>query len=1021
VCGDGIPECGEGCDDGNTTNTDGCPDGAGGTCEPASCGDGFVQAGVEGCDDGDGLNNDSCPDGPGGTCQPAECGDNHLWDTDGGSEQCDDGNTSNGDGCDSNCQSESTCGDGIVEGLEECDGVNLNGQSCFTQGFHYGTLLCNMPGACTFNTINCAFAQCALSEGFEGSWLPSGWEVVDTNASYTWQKDSIAIPHSGISSAYVPWNYNQDETLISDYLACSGPGCQMTITFWIKASYSWAVDPNQNYEVFVWAVVGDWDAGTPDDDVLITNSAIEDNLNSSADDYIWIEASYPIPAALNGQGIRIAWQYVGDNADTLRIDDVLLTTVNCSTMDCGNGQLDAGEGCDDGDLDNTDDCPDDGVNGGTCQPATCGDGFVWAGNEGCDDGNGVNTDACPDGAGGTCQPAECGDNFFWGGVEGCEDGNTNNGDGCSSTCQIEGCGNGSPDAGEGCDDGDADNSDACPDGAGGTCQPATCGDYHVWDTDGGSEQCDDGNTANGDGCDSSCQWEATCGNGIPEGLEECDDGNTSSFDGCSCTCTWECGDGAKSPEEQCDDGNTSGGDGCDATCKLESPLTETEPNDTPAEAAANNSYNGSTYVAGSWNPVGDYDYYAVFVPPGGSLTVETFDSNGPSTCVTIDTQIYIYDTDGTTELAFSEDEGVGWCSVTTLVDLAGGIYYVLIREYNDNNTGDYTVVIDVTPGDCGNCSTGPGEQCDDGNLINCDGCSNMCQNETGCGDGSLCGAEVCDDGNTSDCDGCRGDCSAVETGCSDGFTCGAETCDDGNTNDCDGCSATCVTETGCGDGVICGAEECDDTNFGGLDCTDFGFDTGVLTCTGGCTIDTSLCDTVVYYYQENFDSGGNCNNVWTENEDWECGSPNSGPGGAYSGNRCLATVLNGDYSNGMEWNTCTVDSPSIDLTTASNPTLSWYMWIATEGSTYDGANLWVSTNGGGSWQRVDTVTPAYDLTIDGESAWGEDACSYCSSWYNFTADLSAYAGETIMIRFAFRSDTSVVYPGVYIDDVEIFE
>lgn len=82
---------------------------------------------------------------------------------------------------------------------------------------------------------------------------------------------------------------------------------------------------------------------------------------------------------------------------------------------CGNGVMDAGEGCDDGNMSNDDSCPDDVTNGGTCQPAACGDGFVWStdgGTEGCDDGNGVNEDDCPDGVAGSCQAATCTDGFL---------------------------------------------------------------------------------------------------------------------------------------------------------------------------------------------------------------------------------------------------------------------------------------------------------------------------------------------------------------------------------------------------------------------------------------------------------------------------------------------------------------------------------------------------------------------------------------------------------------------------------
>ena len=53
---------------------------------------------------------------------------------------------------------------------------------------------------------------------------------------------------------------------------------------------------------------------------------------------------------------------------------------------CGNGQVDPGEGCDDGIGGNADDqaCLVD------CQPASCGDGKLWAGVEECDLGPGEN-------------------------------------------------------------------------------------------------------------------------------------------------------------------------------------------------------------------------------------------------------------------------------------------------------------------------------------------------------------------------------------------------------------------------------------------------------------------------------------------------------------------------------------------------------------------------------------------------------------------------------------------------------
>jgi len=64
--------------------------------------------------------------------------------------------------------------------------------------------------------------------------------------------------------------------------------------------------------------------------------------------------------------------------------------------------------------------------------ATCGDGVVDPG-EGCDDGNHDNTDRCL----ASCGFASCGDGFLWKGYEDCDDGNVYYGDGCSPSCHFE--------------------------------------------------------------------------------------------------------------------------------------------------------------------------------------------------------------------------------------------------------------------------------------------------------------------------------------------------------------------------------------------------------------------------------------------------------------------------------------------------------------------------------------------------------------------------------------------------------
>lgn len=115
-CGDGLVQIGEEvCDDGNTDNTDDCLN----TCMAASCGDGFLQTDIELCDDGNSNDNDQCTS----SCERARCGDGLLQV---GVEACDDGNDDETDDCLANCQAAS-CGDGFIQAsAETCDDANLN-------------------------------------------------------------------------------------------------------------------------------------------------------------------------------------------------------------------------------------------------------------------------------------------------------------------------------------------------------------------------------------------------------------------------------------------------------------------------------------------------------------------------------------------------------------------------------------------------------------------------------------------------------------------------------------------------------------------------------------------------------------------------------------------------------------------------------------------------------------------------------------------------------------------------------
>jgi hypothetical protein len=171
---DGLLDCTEGC----TFNTASC----------YSCGD-AVQQGQEQCDAAD-FNGQTCSDydsmngnpfNQGSlVCSPecvietdncSLCGDGVIT----GAEVCDggqlDGETCQSQGYDGgqlacnnactdfNVASCTECGDGVVEGSEQCDFNNLNGQTCQGLGFvGGGTLQCS--NSCTFNTSMCSNNTC---------------------------------------------------------------------------------------------------------------------------------------------------------------------------------------------------------------------------------------------------------------------------------------------------------------------------------------------------------------------------------------------------------------------------------------------------------------------------------------------------------------------------------------------------------------------------------------------------------------------------------------------------------------------------------------------------------------------------------------------------------------------------------------------------------------------------------------------------------------------------------------------
>jgi cysteine-rich repeat protein len=222
---------------------------------------------------------------------------------------------------------------------------------------------------------------------------------------------------------------------------------------------------------------------------------------------------------------------------------------------CGDGQMDPGEACDDGNTAFGDGC------NGLCQAE-----FNW------------------DCLAGYCTPvSSCGDARVTYG-EACDDGNTASGDGCAADCLAIEKGWYCPAPGQRCKPvGDTmlafDAGVGCEDA--GSCQP-TCGNGVLEP----GEECDDGaapNVAfhNDDdrygGCETHCRLGPHCGDGLVNGAEECDTGELNGQlvgDGaCTLACAKPhvCGDGFADGDlgEACDLGALNGqpDQACDQACK----------------------------------------------------------------------------------------------------------------------------------------------------------------------------------------------------------------------------------------------------------------------------------------------------------------------------------------------------------------------------------------------------------------------------------------------------------------------
>lgn len=331
--------------------------------------------------------------------------------------------------------------------------------------------------------------------------------------------------------------------------------------------------------------------------------------------------------------------------------------------------------------------------------------------------------------------------------EQCDDGEQNGpGQPCLADCTLNVCGDDDQGPDEECDDGD-DNGPGQPCKA--DCTLNVCGDGDQ----GPGEECDAGmDNGPGQACLDGCVLNI-CGDGDPGPGEGCDDGNRVDDDDCTNMCTLPtCGDTIVQADEECDDGNAVDEDECTTQCT---------------------------------NAVcGDAFTQAVIGEQCDDGPANADNADCTSMC-----QVAICG-DG---LVHSAGNGTEECD----------------NGAANNGPGQACLgncVLNV----CGDGDTGPGEGCDDGNLMGGDGCSPTCTLET-CGNGIVDPGEDCDDGQNGDNDdGCTDQCALPE--CGDGLLqpSQGEQCDDGVANaDTGACTLGCQVAF-CGDGLVwAGMEQCD--------------------------------------------------------------------------------------------------------------------------------------------------------------------------------------------------------------------
>ncbi len=144
----------------------------------------------------------------------------------------------------------------------------------------------------------------------------------------------------------------------------------------------------------------------------------------------------------------------------------------------------------------------------------------------------------------------------------------------------------------------------------------------------------------------------------------------------------------------------------------------------------------------------------------------------------------------------------------------------------------------------------------------------------------------------------------------------------------------------------------------------------------------------------------------------------------FEGDQTVPVMPVGPYSGDWMWWSNIADysvttlTREVDLSAADRATLTFWTWYNIE-LEWDYAYVMASTDGGQTWDTLPTpIGTDFDPTGNN---YGNGITGSSEEWLQVAVDLSGYAGQTILLRFALITDDSAHLHHIVIDDIAIPE